>query len=99
MRIVLSASGLVAEDAVVALSVVVLWHVVAVAVLWHVVVAVVLSMWSVLSSLLWPSVVQSDPVVLVVVHVFFSSVGLLHQVSSSFLAFASQEDARTRTFI
>ena len=47
MRIVLSASRLVAEGAVVVVSVVVLWSVVAVAVLWHVVVAVVPSIRSV----------------------------------------------------
>ena len=50
-----------AEDAVVAVSVVVTWSVVAVAVLWHV--------------HLWAAVVQSDLVVLVVVHVLFSSPG------------------------
>ena len=49
VKIVLSASGLVAEDASVAVSVVVLWSVVAVAVLWHVV-AVVPSITSVLLS-------------------------------------------------
>ena len=46
MRIVLSASGLVAKDTVVAVSVVVLWSVVAVAVLRHAsVTSVVLSLW------------------------------------------------------
>ena len=50
-------------------------------------VAVVPSVKSVLMSQLWAAVVQSDLVVLVVVHVLFSSPGLLHQVSSSFLAF------------
>ena len=86
MRIVLSESGLVAEDAVAA-SVVALWNVVEVAVLWHVDVAVGLSMRSVLLSMLWAAISQSNLVVLVMVHVLFSSPGLLHQVSSSFLAF------------
>ena len=91
MKIVLSASGLVAEDAVVAVSVVVMRSVVAVAVLWHVVVAAPPSIRSILLSLLWAAVVQSDLVVLVVVHVALSSPCLLHQVSSSFLAFPSQQ--------
>ena len=43
VRIVLSAPRMVAEDAVVAVSVVVMWSVVAVAVLWHVFVDVVSS--------------------------------------------------------
>ena len=55
------------------------------------VVAVVPSVKSVLLSLLWAVVVQPDLVVLVVVHVLFSSPGLLHQVSSSFLACPSQQ--------
>ena len=88
--IVLSASGLVAEDAVVAVSVVVMWSVVAVAVLWHVVVAAVVpSTRSMLLSLLCAAVTQSDLVDLVVVHVPSSSLGVLHHVSSSFLAFPS----------
>ena len=62
---------------VVAVSVVVLWPVVDVAVLWHVVVAVVPSMESVLKSLMRAAAVQFDLVVLVVVHVLFSSQGLL----------------------
>ena len=57
MRIVLPASGLVAEAPVVTVSVVVLWPVVAVAVLWHVVVAVVPSTRSILLFLLWAAVV------------------------------------------
>ena len=85
--IVLSASG----DAVVAVSVVVLWHVVAVAVVWHVVVAVVPSVKTVLMSRLWAAVVQSDLVVLVVGHVLFPSQDLLRQVSSSILGFPSQQ--------
>ena len=64
----MSASGLVAEDAVFAVSVV-LRSVVAVAVPWHVVVAVLPSIRSVLLSLFWAAVVQSDLVVLVEVHV------------------------------
>ena len=88
---VLSASGLLVEDAVVAVSVVVTWPVVAVAVLWHVVVTVVSSVKSVLMSPLWAAVTQSDLVVFVAVHVLFSSPGLLHHVSSSFLAFVSQQ--------
>ena len=47
-------------------------------------------MESVLISLSWAAAVQSDLVVLVVVHVFFSSPDLLHHVSSSFLAFPSR---------
>ena len=88
VRIALSASGLVTEDALLAGSVV-LRPVVVVAVLWHVVVAVVPTVKSVLLTFLWAAVVQSDLVVLVVVHVLFWSPGLLHQVSSSFLAFLS----------
>ena len=61
MRIVLSASGLVAEDTVVSVSVVVLWLVVVVAVLWHVVVVVPSVRWVSL-SLLWAAVVQADRV-------------------------------------
>ena len=88
---VLSASGLLVEDAVVAVSVVLQWPVVAVAVPWHVVVAVVSSVMSVLMSLLWAAVFQSDLVVLVMVHVLLSSPGRLRQVSSSFLASPSQQ--------
>ena len=91
VRIVLPASGLVAEAPVVTVSVVVLWPVVAVAVLWHVVVAVVPSIRSVLLSLLWVAVVQSGLVVLVMVHVLFSSPSLLCQVSPPLLAFPSQQ--------
>ena len=100
MRIALSASGLVAEDAVVAVSVVILWLVIAIAVMWHVfaiaamwqvVVAVVPSARSVLLCRLSGAVVQSDIVVWVVVHVLFSSPGLLQQVSSSFLTSPSQQ--------
>ena len=57
MRIVLSASGLVAEDAVVDVSVVVQWSVVVVAVLWLSFVAVVLLVRSVLLSVLWAAAV------------------------------------------
>ena len=71
MRIVPSASELVAEDAVVAVSVVV---------------AVVPLVRSVLLSLLWAAVVQSDLVVLVVVHMLFASPAPLHQVSRAFLS-------------
>ena len=49
-----------------------------IAVLWHVVVAVVPLIESVLLSLSWAAVVQPDLVVLVEVHVLFSSLGLLH---------------------
>ena len=54
-----------AEDAIVAVSVVVMWSVAAFAKLWHVV-AVVPSTRSVLSSPLWAAVVQSDRGVLVI---------------------------------
>ena len=53
MTKVLSACGRVIENAVVAVSVAVLWPVVVTAVLWRVVVAVVTSETSVLPSLLW----------------------------------------------
>ena len=86
---VLSASGLLVEDAVVAVSVVVTWPVVAVAVWWHAVVTVVSSVKSVLMSSLWAAV-QSDLVVFLAVHVLFSSPDLLHHVSS-FLAFISSK--------
>ena len=91
VRIVLSASGPVAEDAVGAVCVVVMCSVVAVAVLWHVV-AVVLSIRSVLLSLLWAAVVQSDLVVAVAVRV--------HQVSSSFspISFSAGDVIRTCSF-
>ena len=65
-------------------------HVVAVVVMCHVVVAVVPSVKSVLMSLLCAADVQSGLVVLVVVHVFFSSPVPLLRVSSSSLAFPSQ---------
>ena len=78
--IVLSASGPVDENAVVAVSAVVLWHVD---------VAAVFSVKSVLMSLLWAAVVQSDLVV--VVHVLFLDQGLLHQVLLSFLACPCQQ--------
>ena len=86
VMIVLSASGLVVEHAVVD----VLWPVVAVAVLCHVV-AVAPSAELVLIYLLWAAAVQSNIVVLVVVHVRFSSLDLLYQVSSSLLACISQQ--------
>ena len=79
---IMSASGLLVEDAVVAVSVVLLWPVVAVAVPWHVVVPVVSSVMSVLMSLLWAAVFQSDLAVLVMVHVLLSSPGRLRQISS-----------------
>ena len=60
----------------------VLWPAIDVAVLW-LVVAVVRSVESVLTSTSWAAAVQSDLVVLMVIHVFFSSLDPLHQVSSS----------------
>ena len=91
LRIVLSASGPVAEDAVVAVSDVVMLSVVEVAVLWHVVVAVVPSTRSVLLS---PFVGGCCPVrscCLGAGPCAFLESGFQHQVSSSFLAFPSQQ--------
>ena len=86
---VLSASGLVVADTLVAVSGVVLWPVVTVAVLWHVL-ALVPSVESVLISVLWAAAVQSDLVVLVVIHMLSFSPDFLHQVSSSYPAILSR---------
>ena len=76
VKIVLSASGLVSEDVVrCCFCLFFVWSVVAVAVLWHFVVPVVPSIRSVLLSLLWAAVVQSDLVVLVVVPCAFLESG------------------------
>ena len=69
--IALSASQLVVAAAVVVVAVVVLWPAVDVAVVWFVV--AVLSVESVLTFPSWAAAVQSDPVVSVVVDVFFWS--------------------------
>ena len=71
------ASRLAIVDAVAAVDAAVLWHVV----------AVVPFGGAFKSSPSWATTVQSDRVVLLVVHVLSSSLDLLHQVSSSPLTF------------
>ena len=88
LTIVLSASGLAVEDAVVVVSVVILWPVVTVAVLCHVV-AVAPSAELVLISVVG-GCCPVNVVVLVVVHVRFSSLDPLYQITSSLLACISQ---------